>query len=72
MFIEERINSHLSDHLNEPELFELVKTYHVHTHFRTCGKYNNNECRFYYGRYFTEKTIIAKPLDSKFSNEVKQ
>ena len=25
-----------------------------------------------YGRYFTKKTIIAKPLDSKFSNHEKQ
>ena len=31
-----------------------------------------NEYRFSYGRYFTEKTIIAKPIDSKFSNKEKQ
>ena len=28
--------------------------------------------RFSYGRCVTEKTIIAKPLDSKFSNKEKQ
>ena len=71
-FIEKTINAQLSDHLNDPELFELVKTYQVHTHSSTCWKYNKNECRFSYDRYFTEKTIIAKPLDSKFSNEEKQ
>ena len=46
----EKTNAQLPDHLNDPELFELVK----------------NECR-----YFTEKTIVAKPLDSKFSNDEK-
>ena len=62
----------MPDHLNDPELFELVKTYQVHTHSRTCWKYNKNECRFSYGCYVTEKTIIAKRLHSKFSNVVKQ
>ena len=52
----------MPDQLNDPELFDLVKTYQVHTYSRTCWKYNRNECRFFYGRYFTEKTIIAKPL----------
>ena len=35
-FIEKTIHSHLRDHLNNPELFELVKTYQVHAHSRTC------------------------------------
>ena len=61
-FIEKNINAQFPDHLNDPELFELVKTCQVHTHSRTCWKYNKNECRFSYGRCFTEKTIIAKPL----------
>ena len=45
-FIEKTINAQLPDHLSDPELFELVKTYQVHTHSRTCWKYNKNECRF--------------------------
>ena len=67
-FIEKTINAQLPNHLNDPELFEVVKTYQVHAHSRTCWKYSKNECRFSYGRYFTEKIIIAKPLDSKSSN----
>ena len=59
-------------HLNDPELFELVKTYQVHGHSRTCWKFNNCECRFSYGHYFMEKIIIAKLLDFKFGNEEKQ
>ena len=62
----------MPDHLNDPELFDLVKTYQVYVHRRTCWKYYKNECHFLYGRYFIEKTIITKPLDSKFSNEEKQ
>ena len=61
----------MPDHLNDPELFYLLKTYQVHAHFKTCWKYNN-ECGFSYGRYFTEKKTISKPLDSKFSKEEKE
>ena len=35
-FIETKINFQLPDHLSNPELFELVKTYQVHAHSRTC------------------------------------
>ena len=71
-FIEKTINAQLPNHLNDPELFELVKTYQIHAHSRTCWKYSENECHFSYGRYFTERTIIAKPRDSKFNNDEKQ
>ena len=71
-FDEKTINAQFPDHLNNPELFELVKTYQIHAHSRTCWKYNKNECSFSYGQYFTEKTIIAKPLDFEFSNDKKQ
>ena len=37
-FIERTINAQLSDHSNNPELFELVKTYQVYAHSRTCWK----------------------------------
>ena len=48
-FIEKTINAQLPNHLNNPELFELVKTYQVHAHPRTYWKYNKNECCFSYG-----------------------
>ena len=74
-FIEQTINGQLPDSVNDPELFELVKTYQVHTHFRTCWKYNKKECClsfFFFCWFFTEKTIIAKPLDSELTNDEKQ
>ena len=36
------------------------------------GNNKQNKCHFSYGRYFTEKAIIAKPFDFEFSNGVKQ
>ena len=39
---------------------------------KSCISTHKNECRFSYGQYFTEKTIIAKPLDSKFSYDKNQ
>ena len=71
-FIEKVINAQLSDHLEDPELFKLVKTDQVHSHSRTYWKYDKNECRFPYGLNFTEKTIIAKSLDFKLSNDEKK
>ena len=71
-FIEQKINSQLPDPLNDPELFELVKTYQVYAHSKTCCKYNKNECRFSYGRFFTDKAIIANPLNSELTNDEKQ
>ena len=65
-------NGQLPDHLKDLELFELVKTDEVHAYSRTCRKHNKNECRFSYGRYFTEKAVIAKQLDSKLSSDEKQ
>ena len=58
--------------MKDPELFELVKNYQIHANSRTCQKYNKNECHFSYGRYFTKKIIIAKPLDSELSNDEKE
>ena len=40
--IEKTINAQLPDPQNDSELFELVKTYQVHSHSRTCWKYNTN------------------------------
>ena len=71
-FIEKTIKAQLPNHLKDPELFELVKTYQVHAHSRTCWKYNKNKCHFSYGGYFTEKTIIGKQLDPKLSNDEKE
>ena len=71
-FIEQTINAQLPDALNDSKLFELVKTYQVYAHSKTCWKYSKNECRFSYSHFFTEKTIVAKPLVSELTNDEKQ
>ena len=71
-YIEKTINTQLPDHLKDPELLELLKVYQVIAYSGTYLKYNKNESCYSCGRYFTEKIIIAKPLDSKFSNDKKE
>ena len=71
-FVKKTINAQQPDPQNDSEFFELVKTYQVHSHSRTCFKHKKNECRFSYGQFFTEKTIIAKPVDSEISKDKKQ
>ena len=51
----------------QPKLFELVKLYQIHSHSRTCWKYEKmkrTNADFCYGRFFTDRTIISKPLNS--------
>ena len=50
----------------------VLKKSCISTHKNLSGYRDQNECRFSYGQYFTEKTIIAKPLDSKFSYDKNQ
>ena len=56
---------------SEKELFELVKTFQVHKHSKTCRKYRNDKCRFNFGKFFTTRTIIAEPLPENMTEEVK-
>ena len=70
-FVGNSISASLPDLQNEPEMFMLVKTFQIHSHSRTCWKYKKNKCRFLYGRFFSDKTIISKPLDYSLSSEQK-
>ena len=57
--------------VNEKELFELVKTFQVHRHSKTCKKYRNDKCRFNFGKFFTDRTIVAEPLPEDMPEEIK-
>ena len=50
-----------------PELYDLVKTYQIHRDSKTCPKYKNEKCRFHFGRYFTDHTIIIRTLKTTLS-----
>ena len=56
---------------DDPPLYELVKTYQIHRHSKTCRKYRHDRCRFHFGRYLTDRTIIARPLPESLSDSEK-
>ena len=56
----------------ESELYELVRTYQIHSHSKSCRKYKNIDCRYSFGRFFTDKTIIADPLPDDMSGGEKE
>eukprot|EP00111_Clytia_hemisphaerica_P014081 TCONS_00041443-protein len=51
------------------ELYDLVKTYQIHRHSKSCRPFKNRPCRYLFGKFFTEKTIIAVPLDENLPNK---
>ena len=61
-FIDKHVSAFLPDSVTCPVLHKLVKTYQTHTHSKTCRKYKNLACRFNFGHFFTEKTVVAKLL----------
>ena len=58
--------------MEQPELFELVKLYQIHSHSRTCWKYKKNKGRFSYARFFTDRKVISKPLNSDIPQEERE
>ena len=50
----------------------MVNFYQKHTHSKTCRKYKNIKCRFNFGQFFTNRTIIAEPLPDDIADELKQ
>ena len=51
-FLGETISALLPDPECEPELFELVKLYKIHSHSRTCWKYKETNAGFHMGVSF--------------------
>ena len=63
-YFENTLHDQFPELENEPDFFELVKTYQIYSHLRTCWKYNKNECRFSYGHFSSDKAIIVKPIEA--------
>ena len=69
--IDKHVSAVLPDPVTCPVLHNLVKTYQTHTHSKTCRKYKNLACRFNFGHFFTEKTIVAEPLPTSMDKAEK-
>ena len=55
----------------EQELFDVRKNFQTYRHTNTYHKFKNKRCRFHYGRYLTDRTVIAEPLASNTAVDVK-
>ena len=55
-----------------PELHDLVKTYQIRHHLKTCRKNKNEKYRLHFGHYFTDRTIIARPVEVTLSSAKKK
>ena len=71
-WIDDLIKTDLPNPEIDDSLFELVKTYQIHRHSKSCRKDKNDKCHFNFGRFFTDKTIITQPLSSDLSESQKK
>ena len=51
----------------DSHFYQLVQTFQIHCHSKTCRQYENTKCGFKFGRFFTDKTIIAIQLQNTLS-----
>ena len=70
-YVDQHVQAYLPDKDTDPELYELVKKYQTHSHSKTCRKYKNIACRFNFGQFFTDRTIVAEPLPEDMDEEMK-
>ena len=50
-FIDSIVKAFVPDINENPELLHLVTTYQVHSHSKSCRKYKNEKCRYYFGKF---------------------
>ena len=70
-YIDRHVQAYLPDEQTDPTLHCLVKLYQKHSHSKTCRKYKNLHCRFHFGHFFTERTIVAEPLSDDIDEELR-
>ena len=61
-YVDKHVQAYLPSKEEDAELHDLVKMYQKHSHSKTCRKYKNIQCRFNFGQFFTNSTIVAEPL----------
>ncbi len=70
-YIDQHVQAYLPDKETDHQLYDLMKTYQTHNHSKTCRKYKNVACRFNFGQFFTNKTIVAESLAEDMNEEIK-
>lgn len=70
-YIDQHVQAYLPCEEDDPHLHNLVKAYQKHTHSRSCRKYKNIQCRFNFGQFFTNTTIVAEPLSDDLDEAIK-
>ena len=70
-YMDQHVQASLPDAEKDSDYCQLVKTFQKHNHSRSCKKYRNVSCRFNFGQFFTDKTIVSKPLPDEISDEQK-
>ena len=58
-YVDQHVQAYLPDKDKDPDLYELVKKYQTHSHSKSCRKYKNIACRFNFGQFFTDSTVVA-------------
>ena len=71
-FVDGIVVATLPDVVADPDFFYLVVTYQIHSHSKSCGKYKNDMCRYHFGKFITERTIVARTLPDTMSDETKK
>ena len=61
-FVDNNVQAYLPTSSDNPKLHDVVKTYQLHRHSKSCKKYKGSACRYNFGKYFTDHTIIAVPI----------
>ena len=51
-FVEKLVSTKLPDPVSDPDLYEHMKAYQLHTHSGTYRKYKKKDCRFNYDIFF--------------------
>ena len=54
----------------DPSLFDLVTTYQIHVHPRSCRKYKNQACRYHFGKQTTITQHLPKEMPDEEKNMI--